>query len=77
MRVSLESLEKSKGHIAFVTGADGDPVEFYVRDGHIFRCHAAHLAPVMTDGYRCGRWECEDTPERRRYLSSVWGVNFA
>ena len=45
------TLEKSAGHLAFI----GD-FEYFARSGEVFR--APHYACIMTDGCRCGRWEC-------------------
>ena len=48
-------MEKSKGFICFAI--DGRiKNEFYLRDGEVFR--APMEAPIMSDGFRCGRWEC-------------------
>lgn len=46
-------VKHSSGHI--VATSDGT-TEFYARDGEVYRAPMA--SPVMTDGYRCGRWEC-------------------
>ena len=51
-------LEHSKGHICFVQGND-TIFEYYDREGQIYRAPA--YAVIMTDGYRCGRWECSKT----------------
>jgi hypothetical protein len=50
-----KSPARSIGHIAFATGSAG-VVEFFVRDGSVYRTPAS--ACIMSDGYRCGRWEC-------------------
>ena len=46
-----DTRERSNGHIGFL-GA----IEYFVRGGDILS--AIDHAPVMTDGYRCGRWFC-------------------
>jgi hypothetical protein len=53
MTTTTTPAQPSKGHIAFI----GD-FEYYERSGEVYRCSRPDLAPVMTDGYRCGRWEC-------------------
>lgn len=45
---------KSQGHIAFVRRSSGGTWEYWTRCGEIWRMDAS--APVMPDGYRCGRW---------------------
>lgn len=44
--------QPSKGQIAVTSDKT---FEFYVRDGEVYR--APLNAVIMTDGYRCGRWE--------------------
>ncbi len=44
--------DQSQGHLAY----DSNGNEWYERDGEVYR--APVYRPVMTDGYRCGRWEC-------------------
>lgn len=46
-------MERSKGHIMFA-----GQHEIYLRGGEVFVAPANN--PVMTDGYRCGRWECSE-----------------
>ena len=45
--------EKSKDHLRFIRDT-----EYFSRDGSMYRSSVSN--PVMTDGYRCGRWECYD-----------------
>lgn len=47
----MTGYDKSRGHVAFV----GVWEFFKAASGDLFRAQAS--APVMTDGYRCGRWE--------------------
>lgn len=57
-----ETPDRSKRHIAFSNG-----FEYFDRGGEVFRAPA--YAVVMTDGYRCGRWECSrEHFERHRDL---------
>jgi hypothetical protein len=44
-------MEKSLNHICFA-----GQFEFYIRDGEVYRAPAS--ACIMSDGCRCGRWEC-------------------
>jgi len=46
-------MKQSNGHLCF---AFDSKVEFYERQGEVYR--ASSLNPVLSDGYRPGRWEC-------------------
>lgn len=44
--------------------------EFFLREGEVYR--APLQSPVMTDGYRCGRWECSATHFERNKSALIW-----
>ena len=56
----MGAVEKSKGHRCFCRPAglqsSTPTVEYFEKGGEIFRAPVSN--PVMTDGYRCGRFEC-------------------
>lgn len=56
-------MEKSIGHIMFAGSH-----ELFLRDGEVYVAPINN--PVMTDGYRCGRWECSEA-SWRRYKSVI------
>jgi len=48
---------ESKGHICWVKySADSASFEFFARGSEVYQAPATSV--IMTDGYRCGRWEC-------------------
>lgn len=51
LETDMMNSEQSQGHL----GVDAQGREYFERDGEVYR--AALDMPVMTDGYRCGRWE--------------------
>jgi hypothetical protein len=46
-------IKKSKGHIKFIWN---NTYEYFDRNGEVFLAPVHN--PIMTDGYRSGRWEC-------------------
>lgn len=54
--IYVGTLEFSKGHICL---SDNLEFEYFEREGDIMRAHCD--APVMPDGYRCGRYFHRDS----------------
>lgn len=61
----------SRGHIAFVPRATGGFWEYWARQGEIWR-QDTH-APIMSDGYRIGRWYGVDREATRANLRAAEG----
>ena len=62
-------MQKSQGHIMFEdakVGSSSMTWEFYRFNESIYRANA--IAPVMPDGYRCGRWF---SPYTSTYLEAL------
>ena len=60
---------KSLGHICFVPRVSGGWFEYFARSGHIYRMDSS--APVMPDGYRCGRWHGPDREDIRAAIAAA------
>lgn len=69
------TIDQSRGHIAIIDCCEYGVFELFRRGGDIYRAPVHN--PVMTDGYRCGRWEGPDRADTHRYLSAVYGVTVA
>lgn len=68
-----EHLEKSRGHLEYYELENNmGTVEFFVRNDEVFR--APVKAPVMPDGYRCGRWQTSLSkwPDYRTTVYGDW-----
>lgn len=61
--------DTSDGHICFVRRVSGGWWEYFARQGSIWRMDSS--APIMPDGFRCGRWYAYDREDVRQNLRRV------